>query len=201
MIFSASSVQAKAEQGSSVHFLRSQVMYVALGTVALIFGINFNYKNYKKFFVFIQALNITLLLITFLFPPVNEARRWIRIGPFSFQTSEFAKFAVIVGTAYFLDLYRKEISKFRFLIFPLMLMVVSVGIIFIQPSFSASMTIAMTCFITLFIGGMNMIHVLALMITRSLPYRQVECLVLVLVRVLKSIFIFLNLKMTLYLQL
>ena len=124
MIFSASSVQAKAEQGSSVHFLRSQVMYVALGTVALIFGINFNYKNYKKFFVFIQALNITLLLITFLFPPVNEARRWIRIGPFSFQTSEFAKFAVIVGTAYFLDLYRKEISKFRFLIFPLMLMAV-----------------------------------------------------------------------------
>ena len=164
MIFSASSVQAKAEQGSSVHFLRSQVMYVALGTVALIFGINFNYKNYKKFFVFIQALNITLLLITFLFPPVNEARRWIRIGPFSFQTSEFAKFAVIVGTAYVLDLYRKEISKFRFLIFPLMLMAVSVGIIFIQPSFSASMTIAMTCFITLFIGGMNMIHVLALMI-------------------------------------
>ena len=45
-----------------------------------------------------------------------------------------------------------------------MLMAVSVGIIFIQPSFSASMTIAMTCFITLFIGGMNMIHVLALMI-------------------------------------
>ena len=66
MIFSASSVQAKAEQGSSVHFLRSQVMYVALGTVALIFGINFNYKNYKKFVVFIQAFNIILLLVTFI---------------------------------------------------------------------------------------------------------------------------------------
>ena len=164
MIFSASSVQAKAEKGSSVHFLRSQVMYVAVGTAALIGAINFNYRYYKKYVWGIIGLNFILLAITLMFPTINEARRWILLPGFSFQTSEYSKFAIIVSTAYFLDKYRQDISRFKCIAIPLAVMLGSIALILVQPSFSASMTIAMTCMITLFIGGMNMLHVIGLMI-------------------------------------
>ena len=158
MIFSASSVQARAEQGSSVHFLRSQVMYVVLGTLALVLGINFNYRNYKKIFIPILIINFALLLLTLVLPPIKGVRRWIRIASFSFQASEFSKFAVILSTAYFLDKYKKDISKFLNLLFPISIMIITVLLIIKQPSLSASMTIAATSFITLFIGGMSILH-------------------------------------------
>ena len=63
-----------------------------------------------------------------------------------------------------MDKYRQDISQFKCIAVPLAVMLGSIALILVQPSFSASMTIAMTCMITLFIGGMNMLHVIGLMI-------------------------------------
>ena len=112
MIFSASSVQAKLEQGNSMHFLRAQFVYVVLGSIAMFFTTNFNYRLYKKLAIPIYALNIGLLVATFLFGSIiNDAKRWIKIGGFSFQASEFSKFACIVMTAYFIDINKNVINK------------------------------------------------------------------------------------------
>ena len=164
MIYSASSIQARAEHGSSIYYLRSQAVYAVLGTITLILAIFIDYRIYKRFVFLLAVLNVGLLAVTLAFPPVNEARRWIRLPGITFQTSEFSKFAVIVTTAYFLSEYKEKIAKFTYLIRPILFMGVTFGLVAIQPSFSASMTIAITCVVMLFIGGMSMLHTFLLII-------------------------------------
>jgi cell division protein FtsW (lipid II flippase) len=44
-------------------------------------------------------------------PPINESSRWIFIGGFQFQPSEYAKIVLILITAAILGLNEKIISK------------------------------------------------------------------------------------------
>lgn len=159
MIFSASSVQAKLEQGNSMHFLRAQFVYVVLGSIAMFFTTNFNYRLYRKLAIPIYALNIGLLVATFLFgSTINQAKRWIMIGGFSFQASEFSKFACIVMTAYFIDMNKNEMKNIKSIIIPILIIAITFGLIIIQPSFSAGLTIMLVCVAMLFIGGMSWPH-------------------------------------------
>ena len=45
------------------------------------------------------AVSLALLAVVFLFPPINGAHRWIRLGPIGFQPSEPAKLAVVLAVA------------------------------------------------------------------------------------------------------
>lgn len=159
MIFSASSVQAQMLNGSSTHFLKKQFIYVFLGTISLIIVSNIDYKWYKDNVFFIYGANIVLLALTLgIGVTINEAKRWIGFGGFTFQTSDFTKIAMIITTAFFIDKYKNGIGTRKILV-PIFLLGISLFLIVIQPSFSAMLTIAITNAVLLFIGGMNIIFV------------------------------------------
>ena len=62
MVFSASYPSAYYQYNNGFYFIQKQLQWAALGIAAMIFTINFDYRNYKKLAVPILIVSIVLLL-------------------------------------------------------------------------------------------------------------------------------------------
>ncbi len=93
--------------GADLHL--TQGVYFLVGLVGM-FGIaSFHYRHLEGLAIPIFVAALTLLLATDLFGKVvNGSRRWLPLGPVAVQTSDLAKFAVIVMMARTLHLERWE---------------------------------------------------------------------------------------------
>lgn len=88
MVFSSSSIMAYKWYGDSYYFLKRQLIYAMIALVVFFFAIYTDYHYYKKFTLPILILSIALLSMVYI-PSIGRAaggaRRWIKIGFFSFQ--------------------------------------------------------------------------------------------------------------------
>ena len=87
--------------GADVHLFRRQAVWALLGLAAML---AVSLPNYRILFRWSYALffaSLGLLAVVFLFPKINGAQRWIRLGPLSLQPSEFAKVAFVLALARF----------------------------------------------------------------------------------------------------
>ena len=103
MIYSSSSALALEKYKTDYYFLVKQGIFSAVGMVALVFCRHFPYRFYRSLVYPILVLSWLLLLavlVTGLGHSAGGALRWLRFGFFSFQPSEFARFALIIYLAY-----------------------------------------------------------------------------------------------------
>ncbi|MCF7838397.1 MAG: putative lipid II flippase FtsW, partial [Candidatus Marinimicrobia bacterium] len=99
-----------------------------------------------------------LLLIITLIPSVGTlvkgSRRWLRIGPFGFQPSEIAKFALVVILARYLARHRRRAETLvRGTLIPLVLIGLLAGPVFLAPDFGSTMLLGLVGLLILFLGG------------------------------------------------
>ncbi|MDY4041890.1 MAG: putative lipid II flippase FtsW [Collinsella sp.] len=104
MVYSASSVEALAEEGSSTYFLFRQLGFAVAGVIAAAFIARFppwsltwyRERGTKGLLV----LAVVLLIVVFAAGAVRGgARRWFALGFFTLQPSEFAKPVIILAAA------------------------------------------------------------------------------------------------------
>jgi cell division protein FtsW len=90
---------------------------------------------------------------------VNGAARWLRIGGFGVQPSEFARFALITHLALLMSLRGERVRDFKTGYLPLMIWVVVVTVlVLVQPGFSTGSMIFVVSIIMLFLGGTRLSH-------------------------------------------
>lgn len=115
MIYSTSSYTAQIELGDPEYYFKRQLMFTILGMAAMFFIARFfDYHRLLKLspFIFIISL-IIILLVPFIGREVNGAKRWIYIGPVSFQPAELVKIAVIIFCSAKVCNAGTNIKKFR----------------------------------------------------------------------------------------
>lgn len=102
MVYSASVAAAKDRQGSANALVMKQGFAVALGLVAMWILMHVDYKwlGHKSVVWTLFGAAVSLLLLALLSPKLNSTNRWLTLGGFSFQPSEFAKFALVPLVAY-----------------------------------------------------------------------------------------------------
>jgi len=96
-----------------------------------------------------------LLAVTFFGKIVGGAKRWVEIGGFQVQPSEFAKLLIILVMAKLIDKYHQVFNKPWFL---LILSILAGTVIFLvntQPDLSTSVMLTIIFLITLFVGGLD----------------------------------------------
>ena len=143
------------------HYIR-QGFFVASGTVLMIAFSFINYRFISRFYVYIYAFMITLLVLALLIgaDDATGTARWLWlplpiIGPLSMQPSEFAKLFIIIALSKFLSTIHDRFNK------PLMLLGVTAGVAFpiflvaIQPSLSAALVILSITLAILFAAGLK----------------------------------------------
>ena len=88
-----------ATRSSGTFSMERQMIFVAAGLIIFMLVSNIDYREYRGIIPFISAVVLLLLLVVFLFEPVNNVNRWIPLGFFKLQPAEFAKVVVIVVLA------------------------------------------------------------------------------------------------------
>ena len=102
-VFSASFVAAEADNGNGYFYLLRYLFFAAVGLFGMwVIGYKFDYHYFFKHMKAIYALMFLSLAAVFVLGrAVKGAQRWIIIGSFSFQPSEFVKLGIILlGAAY-----------------------------------------------------------------------------------------------------
>ena len=133
-----------------------------IGILALVFSKYIPYRCYRPLTYPILVISLVLLVAT-LFSGFGFAaggsKRWLRLGSLSFQTSEFARFALVIFMAYSLDKKQDAIKKFTVGFLPhVMVLGVFAILIFMQPDFGSVVILSLLTWIMLFVGGNRLLH-------------------------------------------
>ncbi len=161
MIYSTSSYNAQRLNDSATYYLERQALFAGAGILIMIFVSKIDYRIYIKNLPIIRMKPVTILyfmcivlqLYVLLFgPTINGAKRWIDMGPLGrFQPSELTKIAVILFTAYIVNLAPKKLDKFTGFIRVVMFISPLLGLIVIE-NFSTALIIGIImvaiCFVT-----------------------------------------------------
>lgn len=172
MVLSASSPSALAQSGNSYSFFSKQLLFAILGLAAMMFISKIDYRFYKKFYK--HAWWIALLLLALVLvagKTVNGAKRWIYVTEtLSFQPSEIVKFLMIVFFAGILVKNRDELSKYgKGFIKHVLFLAPIIGLLLLQPHFSASIVIIGICSVMMIMAGCKFWHFLATGAVAGIP--------------------------------
>ena len=168
MVLSASFARAYFDPGNvtggnpTYYFVR-QLIFAALGVAAMIFCSRLPMGFYKRFSVTLLIVAIVLLLLVPLIGvEANGARRWIGIGSLTLQPSEIAKIGIILAFAVIICNNRGRMKSFRYGIAPFAaILLVIVGLLILEPHFSASIIIIAIGGVMMFLGGARLIWFIA----------------------------------------
>jgi cell division protein FtsW (lipid II flippase) len=132
--------------------LGHQIVYSVLAVCGMLALSVPNYRVLCRWSYVLLALAVVLLVAVYFFPPVNNARRWIRFGPVGLQPSEFAKIAYVLALAQYL-MYRKNYRRLGGLLAPLCLTLAPVLLILREPDLGTSLVFVPVFFLMLFTAG------------------------------------------------
>jgi len=161
MVYSASFKFAAERHGSGDYFLKRQLVFAALGILAMMGLMRFDYRVLReRKAVYGILLGILLLLVLVLIPgigvEVNGTRRWMRLGPLNVQPAELAKFGVILFLARSLVEKRDRIRTFEFGFLPHILIPgVFALMILAQPDFGNAVIVGAIAMIMMFAAGVR----------------------------------------------
>jgi cell division protein FtsW len=158
MVYSTSAVLAHDRYGDSLFFLKRQLAWAALGLLAMGAAWYVPYRNQQRLVLPLLVVSfaaLCLVLIPGLGREVSGARRWLALGPFALQPSEFAKYALVLYSAYMCaDLHRKRHRGDLPFGHMLGLLCVFCGLIFLQPDLGTAFVLAVAVGIHLLIAGL-----------------------------------------------
>ena len=151
------------------HLLRLIVFFGMFLMLSFI-RVTFWYKNAYIFYVFC----ISLLLITLFFGLMaSGSRRWLDLYFLNLQPSEIMKIAIIVCFArYYHRIQTAEIQNYKFILVPLILLLIPCYLVIQQPDLGTSILIAGTGIIIIWLAGLNVKYFVysGLLLIVSLPF-------------------------------
>jgi len=161
VVYSASATMALRRYGESAHLLNSHVLKTLLALALLFLGIMIDYRKYRKLTKVALFAAVALLLATLgLGSAIKGATRWMHLGPFSFQPSEFAKFALLFHLATLIANKGVLIKDLRRGYLPLVFWIGSVSaLVMIQPNFSTGSMILLLSLVMLYFSSVRVSHV------------------------------------------
>ncbi len=165
MVYSTTAILAGDRFGDPYLFLKRQAFYALIGILLMIGMIFFRHEKLKGLAYPILIISI-LSLIAVLIPGIGHraggAMRWLRMGPFSVQPSEFVKLGLIIFLAYFLTKKEERIRSFSFGFLPTLLISgLVIALVLKEPDFGAATFLTAMVFLLLFVSGARVIYIIA----------------------------------------
>ena len=152
-LWAVSGVTRFAVAGNPSYYLDRQMVYVAVGAAALVVGTFIDPDIYRRYWKPIFAGMV--LLIAFVFVVGHAARgstRWISLGAFTFQPSEFGKLAFVLALAGFLADGARD-GALGTTMRMLGLGLIPVLLVFAQPDLGTALVYLAALAAMLFVGG------------------------------------------------
>lgn len=162
MVLSSSFARAyydpgKITGGNAVYYFIRQLIFAGLGVGLMLMASRIPMTVYERGAVPFLVLTFLLLaLVPLIGVKANGARRWLGVGSLTVQPSELAKLAVILSFSTLTVRFAGKMRSFRFGILPFAAILGGiVGLLVLEPHFSASVIILAIGAAMLFLGGVS----------------------------------------------
>lgn len=163
MVFSSSYARAwydpgNVTGGNAAYYFVRQLVFAVLGIVSMLVASKIPMNLYRKYaFLFLAFTVVLLMLVPVIGVKANGSRRWLGIGGLTLQPSELAKLAVILSFSVMICRTKGKMRSFRYGILPFAgILGLIVGLLVLEPHFSASIIILALGAVMLFLGGVSL---------------------------------------------
>lgn len=171
-VYTSSFAVGYLEFGTTSYFVTRQAIYALVGVAALVYFMRLDYRQLRHLaapMMVVALLGLLAVLIPGIGVERNGARRWLELGPFTVQPSEFAKLAVIIYISAWLAGRRGDINTFTLGFVPFVLMVSVIGgLVIIEPDMGTTIIIVLTTGTLFFVAGAPLSHLALLMVSGGL---------------------------------
>ncbi len=154
MVYSASSARLRAQGTSPQYLLNRQMTFSLIGIGVMVVVATFNYRRLRAwaFPLYFAGLALLIAVLSPLGASAKGAQRWINVGFFQLQPSEFMKLAVLVALAYFLS-ERRGHPAAGAVVGACALVLVPAVLIFKQPDLGTLLVLMALLLTLLVVGG------------------------------------------------
>lgn len=166
MMFSSSPTIAFSNYNDSYFFIKRHIMFLCLGSLAMLLGSIIPNRWYQKITIpgfLLACMLLGITLIPGIGVSVGGASRWLDLGFFSIQPVEIAKFFIITYLSLYLMNKKDKIKTFSKGFFPV-LCIVSIPIVILanQPDLGNILVLVSTLGVMLFLSRASIIQLLSL---------------------------------------
>src|SRR2546428_2686044 len=158
MLFSTSAF-ARDSHGDVYLFIKRQAIWFGIGLVVCVVTALIDYHFWQRTWWLWFALALIALSLCY-FPHIgmrlNGSRRWIGLGPLTFQPSELPKLAAIVFLAAWFARREEARRNLLFgLILPLAIISIPAGLVLGEVDLGTTALLGTTAFVVMFVAGAN----------------------------------------------
>ena len=163
VLYAASYYNAQ-DHGNPLSEVYSQLAGIAVGAVGMAAMLRIDYRVLRRPWLCGGLLAVSFILLALVAIPgvgrlVNGSRRWLRLGPVSFQPSELAKYAMILYLARALSQKNRDVTRFFTGLAPMFLLPGAMFLmILLQPNLSTAGSILIVTAVMVMIAGAKWRH-------------------------------------------
>lgn len=152
----------KYRAGNTEYYLMKQILIIGGGLGLMYFTHLINYKYFSRISQILYYLSVVLLIITLFFgTDINEAKRWITLPGvnLTFQTSDLAKFALIMYLARMLSKKQDMVRSFTEGFWPTIYPVVVICGLIAPEDLSSALVLFSTSVLIMFVGRIHLAYI------------------------------------------
>ena len=155
MLYSAGYAVALYRRGDAYTYIRPQLLFAALGAVAMYMASRIDYHIWHKLAWPLLGISLVLLVVVLFMPEYNGCKRWIVLpGLGTLQPSEIAKFSVVLVFSHIISLNHDRMKTFSTGVLPFALVLGCVAVLMLlEPHLSGTVLILGIGAVLMFIGG------------------------------------------------
>lgn len=160
-IYASTAAEGLTQLGNAAHFLERQLVFIGLGGIAMWFAARLDYRRLRAWTYPLLLLALLLLAATLGMPARNGARRWIPLGPMTFQPVELAKVALVVYLASSLGRKADRVKAFTVGFVPhLVVCGLMMVLLLAQPDLGSAVVLGAMTIGMLFMAGTRISYIL-----------------------------------------
>ncbi len=153
------------QAGNTEYYLFKHLIIVVMGFLLMFVAHKIKYTYYSRLSQLALIVAVPLLIMTLMMGTnINEANRWLTLPVINltFQSSDFAKLALIIYIARMLTKKQDRIKDFKSAFLPIILPVIIVCAFILPANLSTAIILFATSVVLMFIGRVSIKYIMAL---------------------------------------
>ena len=149
--------------GDTGYYLTRQVAFVVIGTLGLLIATLIDADHYRtRWRVIFGGTAFVIAIVYFQGAAIRGSKRWLDLGFFRFQPSEFGKVLFVLALAGFLAERSRRLNETRTTLTAVGLALVPIFLVFLQPDFGSALVYCAATGAVLLVAGTPWAHLGAL---------------------------------------
>ncbi len=150
-------------RGNPDYYVVRQAIAAALGVGGMLVAIAIPPSVYQRHWRFLYGGTIGAMVFVFVFAEaVRGSKRWIDLGPFQFQPSEFGKLLFVLAIAGFMVERGRRVGEISTVLTAIGLGLMPMVLVFLQPDLGSALVYVGALAGVLFLSGVRWLHLAVL---------------------------------------